>query len=70
MTKHKETPEMRRERLRQEEIRRNPAGNASDAFDRNENANMADLVGGLNWKVTGIILVILIGFVVALLFLG
>ncbi|MFP7479306.1 DUF6366 family protein [Terribacillus saccharophilus] len=69
MCKEIEAPEMRTERLRQEEIKRNPAGNVSDAFDRGENGNLVDLAGGLSWKVTGGILLILIGFLAALLFL-
>lgn len=70
MSEDKETPEMRREKLRQEEIKQNPAGNLSDAFNRNENGNLTDLVGGLSWKVAGIILLILIVFLAALLFFG
>ncbi|PAD20659.1 DUF6366 family protein [Terribacillus saccharophilus] len=69
MTEHKETPEIRRERLRQEEIKRNPAGNMSNAFNRGENGNLVDLVGGLSWKVTGIILLVLIGVITVFLFL-
>lgn len=68
MSEDKETPEMRREKLRQEEIKQNPAGNLSDAFNRNESGNLTDLVGGLSWKVTGIVLLVLIGFLAALLF--
>lgn len=69
MSKERETSEMRRERLRQEEIKRNPAENVSDAFNRSENGNLVDLVGGLSWKVTGVILLLLIGFLAALVFL-
>ncbi|MEC0247088.1 DUF6366 family protein [Paenibacillus chitinolyticus] len=66
MSKEKETPERRRERLRHEELKRNPTGNMSDAFNRAETGNLADLTGGLGWKSTGIlILVIIIGVVVA-----
>jgi Family of unknown function (DUF6366) len=70
MSKDKETLERRRERLRQEELKRNPNGNMNDAFNRAENGNLADLVGSLGWKGIGIlILVIIIGFVVASIFL-
>ena len=69
MSKERETPEMRREKLRQEEIKRNPTGNVSDAFNRSENGNLVDLVGGLSWKVTGVTLLILIGFLAAFIFL-
>lgn len=50
-------------------MKQNPAGNVSDAFNKNENGNLADLVGGLSWKVTGIILIVLMVFTAALLFL-
>lgn len=69
MSKETETPEIWRERLRQEEVKQNPAGNVSDAFNKNENGNLADLVGGLGWKVTGISLIVLMVFTAALLFL-
>ena len=69
MSKDKESPERRRERLRQEELKRNPTGNMNDALNRAENGNLADLVGRLGWKGIGIlILVIIIGFVVASIF--
>ncbi|MDR4947958.1 DUF6366 family protein [Neobacillus cucumis] len=69
MSKDKETPERVRERLRQEELRRNPTGNMNDAFNRAESGNLADLVGSLGWRGIGvIILVIIIGFVVASIF--
>jgi len=66
----KETPEERRERMRLEEIRRNPGGNLHDASNRNETGGLAYLVGGLGWKVTGILLLVLIvGYVLFSLFL-
>ncbi|PAD34100.1 DUF6366 family protein [Terribacillus saccharophilus] len=69
MSKEKETAELRRERLRQEEIKRNTTGNVSDAFNRSDNGNLVDLVGGLSWKVTGGILLVLIGVITAFIFL-
>lgn len=69
MSKEKETAELRRERLRQEEIKRNPTGNVSDAFNRSDSGNLVDLVGGLSWKVTGVILLVLIGVITAFIFL-
>ncbi|MDM5154759.1 DUF6366 family protein [Bacillus sp. DX1.1] len=70
MSEDKETPESRRERLRQKESKRNPTGNMNDAFNRAETGNLADLVGSLGWKGIGIlILVIIIGFIVASIFL-
>lgn len=63
MSKDKETPERRREKLRQEELKRNPSSSIHGGI-------LADLVGSLGWKGTGIlILVIIIGFIVALIFL-
>jgi hypothetical protein len=53
----RETPEERRERLRQEELR-NPSSSMNGS-------NLADLVGGLGWKGTGIlILVLVLGFII------
>jgi hypothetical protein len=69
VSEDKETPERRRERLRQEELRRNPTGNMNDAFNRANNGGLVDLVGSLGWKGIGIlILVIIIGFIIASFF--
>lgn len=58
MSRERETPEDRRERLRQEELKRNPAGNI-------HGGGLPDLVGRLGWKGTGIIiLLIIIGFII------
>lgn len=59
MSKDHETPEERRERLRQEELK-HPSSSV-------HGSNMSDLVGGLNWKVTGVIIVILIVILFVLL---
>ncbi|MFD2762490.1 DUF6366 family protein [Lentibacillus juripiscarius] len=60
-----ETPEERRERLRQEEWKGNPTGNLRDSFHRCSNGSLVDLVGGLGWKGTGILLLVLIvGFII------
>lgn len=70
MGEDKETPERRRERLRQEELKRNPTGNVNDAFNRAKNGNLADLAGSLGWKGIGVLIfVIIIGFIVASVFL-
>ena len=70
MSEEKETPERRRERLRQEELKRNPTGNMNNAFNRAETGNLADLVGSLGWKGSGIlILVLIIGFIITSIFL-
>lgn len=61
----KDTPEERRERLRQKEQRGNPGGNFNDSLNRGNNGSLVDLVGGLGWKGTGIlILVIILGFII------
>ncbi|WP_330948719.1 DUF6366 family protein [Virgibacillus sp. MG-45] len=62
MNQDKETPEERRERMRQKELE-NPSSSI-------QGSNLSDLVGGLSWKGTGIlILVLIIGFIVASIFL-
>lgn len=64
MSEDKETPERRRERLRQEELKKSPSSSV-------HGGGLADLVGSLGWNGTGIlILVIIIGFVVAAIFLN
>lgn len=56
MHKEKDTPEIRREKMRQEEMK-HPTSSI-------HGSNLADLVGGLGWKGTGIlILVIIVGFI-------
>ncbi|WP_042351576.1 DUF6366 family protein [Bacillus massiliigorillae] len=70
MQDNKETSEQKRERLRQQELRGNPTGNMNDAFNRANSGSLSDLVGSLGWKGTGIlILVIIIGVVIASIFL-
>lgn len=62
MNKDKETPEARRERLRQEELKRNPAGSI-------HGGGLHDLIGDLGWKGTGIlIIVIIVGIIIYLSF--
>jgi len=62
MNQDKETPKEKRERMRQEELK-NPSSSI-------HGSNLSDLVGGLGWKGTGIlILVIIIGFIIASIFL-
>jgi len=70
MSENNEAPERRRERLKQEEIKRNPAGNVNDAFNRSEAGNLSGLAGSLGWKGLGILItVLIIGFIVVSLFL-
>lgn len=61
MNKDKETPEMRREKMRQEELK-NPSSSV-------HGSNLSDLVGGLGWKGTGIlILLAILGFIIYAVF--
>ncbi|MGF9887486.1 DUF6366 family protein [Priestia megaterium] len=70
MSENNKAPERRRERLKQEEIKRNPAGNVNDAFNRNEAGNLSGLAGSLGWKGLGVLIaIIIIGFIVVSLFL-
>ena len=62
MNKDKESPERIRERLRQEELRRNPAGGI-------HGGGLQDLVGSLGWKGSGIlILLVIVGSIIYLAF--
>jgi hypothetical protein len=60
LNNRQETPEEKRERLRQEELKKNPYGALRDGLDRGENGNLTDLVGDLGWKGTGILIIVLI----------
>lgn len=69
MSENNETPERKRERLRQAELKRNPSGNMNDALKRGGAGNLSDLAGSLGWKGIGIIiLVIIIGFLLTSIF--
>lgn len=62
----KETPEEKRERLRQKELKNNPTGSLNEGFN---GGNLADLTGGMGWKGTGIlILILIVGFIIYSLF--
>lgn len=52
MSREDETPEERREKLRQEELKK-PSSSI-------HGSNLSDLVGGLGWKGTGIVILVLI----------
>ena len=54
MQDNKETPEQKRERLRLQELKGNPPENMNDAFNRANSGGLANLVGSLGWKGTGI----------------
>ena len=58
----KEGPEDKRERLRQEEMKRNPAGSI-------HGGGLQDLVGGLGWKGTALLFgVLIVGMMIYLYF--
>ncbi|MFS0784976.1 DUF6366 family protein [Shouchella sp. 1P09AA] len=59
MSNEKESPEQKREKLRQQEQKRNPGGNLRDAYDRGYGGGLADLVGMFGWKTFLVIAVIL-----------
>ncbi len=60
LNNRQENPEEKRERLRQEELKKNPSGALRDGLSRAENGNLTDLVGDLGWKGTGILIIVLI----------
>lgn len=62
MSKEKESPETKRERIRQEELKKSASGSMNGG-------SLPDLVGNLGWKSTGLIIILLIiGFIVYSLF--
>lgn len=62
MNQDKETPKARRERLRQQELKRNPAASM-------HGGGLQDLIGDLGWRGTGILfLIIVIAIVIYLAF--
>lgn len=69
MKENKVTPDRKRERLRQEELKRNPTGNLNDAYKRENSGSFVDLVGSFGWRGTGIlILVTIICFIILSIF--
>jgi len=65
MQDNKETPEQKRERLRQQELKGNPTGTMNDAYNRANSGGLVNLVGSLGWKGIGLlILVNIIGIIV------
>lgn len=65
MNNAKETPEEKRERLRQQELKNNPSGALNDGFNRANNG-----MGDMGWKGTGVlILLLVVGYCIYQLFL-
>lgn len=52
MSREQETPEERREKLRQKELK-HPSSSV-------HGSNLSDLVGGLGWKGTGLLILVLL----------
>ncbi|EJQ52601.1 Uncharacterized protein BWINRASL_01810 [Bacillus mycoides] len=68
---NKESPEEKRERMRQSELKNNPTGSLNDGLNRAESGNPVDMTGGMNWRSTGIIiLVLLLGYIIYTYFFG
>ncbi|MGD6892557.1 DUF6366 family protein [Bacillus mobilis] len=61
----KESPEEKRERIRQSELKNNPTGSLNDGLNRSEVGSPVDMTCGMNWKGTGlIILVLVLGYII------
>ncbi|PFJ08365.1 hypothetical protein COD67_11730 [Bacillus cereus] len=61
----KGSPEEKRERMRQSEWKNNPSGSLNDGFNRAQSGNPADMAGGMNWRSTGIIILLLVlGYII------
>lgn len=67
----KETPEEQRERLRQSELKNNPASSLRDVLNRGSGGNLTDLSGGMGWKGMGVLILLLIsGYILYKLQIG
>ncbi|TXR70172.1 hypothetical protein DM800_02170 [Bacillus sp. AY18-3] len=61
----KESPEENRERIRKSELKNNPTGSLNDGFSRAESGSPVDMTGGMNWKGTAlVILVLVLGYII------
>lgn len=62
----RKTAKETRERLRQNELKRNPGGSARDGFDKSAgNGNVTDIAGDMGWKgMVLLILVLILGYVI------
>ena len=60
-----ESPEEKRERIRQSELKNNPTGSVKDGLNRAETGSPVDMAGGMNWKGTAlVILVLALGYII------
>lgn len=66
----KESPEEKRERIRQSELKNNPTGSLKDGLNRAETGSPVDMAGGMNWRGTAlVILVLVLGYIIYTYFL-
>lgn len=56
----KESPEEKRERIRQSELKNNPTGSLQDGLNRAETGSPVDMTGGMNWKGTVLVILLLV----------
>lgn len=56
----KESPEEKRERIRQRELKNNPTGSLQDGLNRAETGSPVDMTGGMNWKGTALVILLLV----------
>lgn len=51
--------------MRQSELKNNPTGSLNDGLNRAESGSHADMTGGMNWKGTGILILLLVlGYII------
>ncbi|SCV19666.1 Uncharacterized protein BCRIVMBC845_02155 [Bacillus cereus] len=61
----KESPEEKRERIRQSELKNNSTGSLKDGLNRAETGSPVDMAGGMNWRGTAlVILVLVLGYII------
>ena len=61
----KESPKEKREHIIQSELKNNPMGSLNDGLNRAESGSPVDMTGGMNWKGTGIlVLVLILGYII------
>lgn len=56
----KESPEEKRVRIRQSELKNNPTGSLQDGLNRAETGSPVDMTGGMNWKGTALVILLLV----------
>ena len=56
----KESPEEKEKRIRQSELKNNPTGSLHDGLNRAETGSPVDMTGGMNWKGTALVILVLV----------